>query len=518
MSILSLQRRLHERGRIRIGYKVPTAKGGERPAKLDRFRFTSSDRPALDQAALLWGGTVVDWTSPAGPQFELISEVTDIPVVVPPSDFGFSQFMESWTGGGCQRRCDSTTELLSGEGCLCAAQDKVICKPTSRLSVMLPDLAGMGLWRLETHGWNAAAELAGTMELIQRALGGGRILPARLRLQQRMSIVADPRTGDPQTVNFVVPVLDIDVRLDELTAGTGAPKAIDYVTGEIGPGPEPRFTPVPVAELPEAPTESIAAQVAGVQNPPPRSPRANAQQPIPATGLAPRTAEEARMSAEGGGGEASGSAAPSSADTGEGDPNDWVPAMVARINKIADPKMRAGAMRGFKAAFGDPPVVGPDQAQDAVAVIAFYEAPPGPDDGGGGGAAPATPEDLDPGRPFDDEPSDTPTETPVEQHARLQRGLMAQATKTFPLEKEAGFPPKLQRTRQTAKRHAVTYVALNGQQRSANDMTVDQLLRVTAWLRDVQEGRLQVVEADDGWAVRLGDREILVTADQLAAA
>lgn len=286
MSILTVQRRLHERGRIRIGQKVTTKNGKQAPSKLDRFRFTSADKPGLEHAARLWGGQVAEWDSPNGKQWEVISETTDIPVVVPPADFGFSQFMEFWSKGGCQRRCDTATEMISGGSCLCVAEDEQVCKPTTRLSVILPDLPGLGLWRLETHGWNAAAELAGTVELLS-GFGAGRLIPARLRLQQRSSIT------DGKTNRFAVPVLDLDVRLDELTASpTSVQQLVDPTTGEIGTG-APRFTPVPVAELAAGPDKSIRDQVDQVQEAKVRPARANGAQPIPSTGVRPRTAAQA---------------------------------------------------------------------------------------------------------------------------------------------------------------------------------------------------------------------------------
>lgn len=286
MTILNLQRRLHERGRIRTGKKVATSGGSQRPEKLAHFRFTSADRHALDQAAALWGGEVTAWDAPAGKQWEVFSECDDIPVVVPPADFGFSQFMELWSGGGCQRRCDGDTEQITGGACLCTAEDQQVCKPTTRLSVILPDIPGLGLWRLESHGWNAAAELAGTLDLIMPAGGAGRLLPARLRLQQRSAIV------DGKTSRFAVPVLDIDMRMGELAT---AARTIDFVTGEIAPGPS--FTPVPVAELDAGPQPSIRDQVDAVAAPPERPARANGATPIPSTGVKPRTAAQANAGA-----------------------------------------------------------------------------------------------------------------------------------------------------------------------------------------------------------------------------
>jgi hypothetical protein len=54
---------------------------------------------------------------------------------------------------------------------------------------------------------------------------------------------------------------------------------------------------VPVDELPAGPQPSVAEQVSAVNDPAPRKARANAQAPIPSTGLKPRTAAQAAQGA-----------------------------------------------------------------------------------------------------------------------------------------------------------------------------------------------------------------------------
>ena len=53
MSVLDVQRRSQQIGRIRIGQKVKTAKGGMRPAKLDTFRFTTASKTTAEAVAAL---------------------------------------------------------------------------------------------------------------------------------------------------------------------------------------------------------------------------------------------------------------------------------------------------------------------------------------------------------------------------------------------------------------------------------------------------------------------------------
>ena len=184
MPIIDIQRRVHEAGRIRTGQQVPAGKD-TRPAKLETFRLTSSNKALIEQAAALYGGNVNPWQAPAGPQWEVITGTSVLPVRVPPSDLALTQWYELWGASGCQRRCDTDTDTISDGPCLCDP-DKRECKPHTRLSVMLDDLP-VGLWRLETQSWNALHELQGVVYIIEMAARRGEAIPATLSLDQRVT-------------------------------------------------------------------------------------------------------------------------------------------------------------------------------------------------------------------------------------------------------------------------------------------------------------------------------------------
>jgi len=272
MPILDLQRRLAEVGRIRLGEQVTTRSGKKAPAKLTRFRFTSPSAELIDQAANLYGGTPNDWSAPSGPQREVVTEATSIPVLIPPGDMAFSQWYEMWSGGGCQKRCDGRFDIQRDRTCDCDP-DARECKPTTRVSMVLPEMAGVGLWRVETHGFYAATELGATVELLQ-SLAPGRLVPGRLRL--------DPRTvkrtvdGKPQTRNYVVPVLDIEGTMAQIGRGE-VPVAIEAPA-------RPSLTPVPAAAIPETTGLSVAEQLTVTKETPRRK---NAAAVLPPTGLEP---------------------------------------------------------------------------------------------------------------------------------------------------------------------------------------------------------------------------------------
>lgn len=234
MAILDLQHRQRELGRIRMGEKG--AKG--QPVKLEAFRLTSAAKHLLDEAAGLWGGEVREWAdAPTPGQFELYTKTDVLPIVIPPGREPVSSWYEQWNAGGCTHRCDGGRNFIDDTPCSCDPDDRD-CKATTRLNVMLPDLPDIGVWRLETHGINAAMELPGTVSVILMASDAGRFLEGKLRIEHRTS----KKPGQP-TRNFVVPVIDLDITSRQLMSGehksieSGAPLAAAGALEAGSPGP-----------------------------------------------------------------------------------------------------------------------------------------------------------------------------------------------------------------------------------------------------------------------------------------
>lgn len=279
MPIIDRQRRLHETGRIRIGAQVQGQRQDgstyTRPDKLETFRLTSPNEEAMKLAAKAYGGDLHEWPdAPVGKQWELLTESRQLRILLPPEALSFSQWYEHWSGGGCLRRCDGETNTIIDGPCLCDPDgpEGRLCKPHTRLSVMLTDLPGAGLWRLDTQGNNAAAELGGAFELAQliQQASGRALLPGTLRLDQRQSKRPDPRNADKTIVHkFAVPVVDFDLDLQALVGGT--PQGL-----------------TPVAALPAGAPRTLADELDAANADVERSTRSNAALPVRPTGLAPR--------------------------------------------------------------------------------------------------------------------------------------------------------------------------------------------------------------------------------------
>lgn len=237
LPVSQLDRRLPTAGRIRIGVRQ-----GKAMTVIDTFRFTSQDRTALDQIAALYGGTVKPWSDPkAAPgQFEVITDANVIPIALPPDPLGGTPMYELWGGGGRARNCDGETcEMLvaAGDGidlqqcpCICWAKNVRECQLITRLSVLLPEVRFIGVWRIDTKSENAAAEMPGMVELIQSLQAKG-LTRGLLRIESRRQVVAG------KTRQFKVPVLGIDETVEALAAGHAR-------LGAIGAG-----SSAPIAEL-----------------------------------------------------------------------------------------------------------------------------------------------------------------------------------------------------------------------------------------------------------------------------
>ncbi|MFG1846707.1 recombination directionality factor [Micromonospora carbonacea] len=216
MPIKTLQRRLTQVGVIRLGEQRVSQRGKNYPAKLETLRFTSPSQTLIEAVASLYGGAVKPWQHNTGPQFEVVTQAKNIPVLVPPQQIDPNY--ELWGNGFRSRMCDGETERIRQQACLCAAaraagrelKPAEACKPTTRMSLMLADVPSLGTWKLESHGWNAAAELPMLAESIAAA---AQPIPARLELQLREKKLFHPNRPQNEQIEsrtFMVPVLHFE--------------------------------------------------------------------------------------------------------------------------------------------------------------------------------------------------------------------------------------------------------------------------------------------------------------------
>jgi hypothetical protein len=93
--------------------------------------------------------------------------------------------------------------------------------------VILPEVPGLGVWRLESHGYYAARELGGQLALVDRVVQTGGVVIASLRLTFR----EDRRPGQP-IKRYSVPALDVSQTFAQLAANAGItqPPAVDGAT------------------------------------------------------------------------------------------------------------------------------------------------------------------------------------------------------------------------------------------------------------------------------------------------
>ncbi|MFI8853633.1 hypothetical protein ACIGW3_26055 [Streptomyces sp. NPDC053499] len=214
---MTMKRQAAELGRIRTGYSRPNPDSEKRPipVKSKTFVLSSHSRDYVAAAAELYGGRVEEWTpqNQSVAQYRVITEASELRAILPQGD-PLSQSYEMWSGGGCARRCDGETEQLTRRPCLCLAQygddwhlrsAREVCRPTSRINVMLPDLPDLGVWRLESKSYYAADAMAGGIDTVLAATEGRSMMPVRMWIEQRTR-VANGKTKQFPVV-MVVPSL-----------------------------------------------------------------------------------------------------------------------------------------------------------------------------------------------------------------------------------------------------------------------------------------------------------------------
>lgn len=266
--ISDLSNRLPQAGRIRLGRKVVARNGKQAPGKLRTFRFTSSDAASLDRVADLYGGEPRRWEDKSSPdKFELLTEASEVQVALPPDPLGGTPIFELWEGGGCKRRCDGDLCVVPRGGgrdgedplevpCICDREGLLACRVTTRLSVILPNVRFLGTWRVDSKGRNAAEELPGMVAGVQALQAQGGIVPAVLRLEERIT------WNEGRKQEYVVPVIGVDATPVEMAAGAvrlgsgdngvvGALGPAEVVIGERGSIPLPE---TPDLVLPADPT------------------------------------------------------------------------------------------------------------------------------------------------------------------------------------------------------------------------------------------------------------------------
>jgi len=224
--IADLGRRLPQGGRIRTGVKGPNGY----PERLKTFRFTSADEKAIHQIRDLYGGQVTEWDSKAGDRFQVISGASEISIALPPDPLSGTPIYEQCSGGGIERRCDGAACEITEAGpdggervsvpCLCDRQRVLLCKPKTRLSVILPDIRFNGVWRYESGSWDVAREMPGFVDMIG-ALQARGITTAKLRLEERIRKSRD-KNGKPKTFRFMIPVLALDATPEQIASGGAA--------------------------------------------------------------------------------------------------------------------------------------------------------------------------------------------------------------------------------------------------------------------------------------------------------
>jgi hypothetical protein len=261
-------------GQLRIGTSRAGKNGGKTPVKLDTWRITSKSRVAIVAAAAKFGGEARPWDSDRGPQWEVVTPLSELPV-----EFGggatVDQWMTHYDRGVLVRRCtgaDDAIDEISGRPCECnATTGRELCKPETKLRVRFLDLPGIGWWRFTSHGIFVAAGFPAKAEFLVKAEAHlnavaaargdfeAKYVPARLVLGEMKLPPKEP--GGPGR-RFPVVDIDIDVSVAQVLAGEGVGTLREIVAARrpltLESGGRPALPAAPQAPPPAARAEAVA--------------------------------------------------------------------------------------------------------------------------------------------------------------------------------------------------------------------------------------------------------------------
>ena len=134
-----------------------------------------------------------------------------------PEDF-MPQYLASYRGGGGRSELwckgnGETARRMDGQGgyvdidCLyqdCPMFQQKKCKPLTRLLFLLPDVAGIGIWELDTTSYYSAQNLGSSVHLYRQMMGGRiSMIPMTLRVV--------PQSVNPEGTMKTVYVLDLQL-------------------------------------------------------------------------------------------------------------------------------------------------------------------------------------------------------------------------------------------------------------------------------------------------------------------
>ena len=134
-----------------------------------------------------------------------------------PEDF-MPQYLASYHGGGGRSELwckgnGETARRMDGQGgyveidCLyqdCPIFQQKKCKPLTRLLFLLPDVAGIGIWELDTTSYYSAQNLGSSVHLYRQMMGGRiSMIPMTLRII--------PQSVNPEGTIKTVYVLDLQL-------------------------------------------------------------------------------------------------------------------------------------------------------------------------------------------------------------------------------------------------------------------------------------------------------------------
>lgn len=250
---LTDRRHFTRAGRIRIGEKLPTARGGTRPARLDYFKFIPDDPTEAARFAALYGDR------PARLRVCFLSDELEHTFPQAYRCYGGDTLLCKGDGATARRTLPKADpEIVKCPGpwaCTFAlergADDRPGCKAVGSLFVALPEMGHLRVYQLDTGSRESVIRLNTGLDLLRRLAGGLALIPVDLVLAPAQTRTADGRPVEFHALDLVIPSKParLTVAGDLSTTGTATAPPL---RGVVEIDPEALDTLDPAGDAPGA--------------------------------------------------------------------------------------------------------------------------------------------------------------------------------------------------------------------------------------------------------------------------
>ncbi|MFA5180432.1 MAG: hypothetical protein WC405_03870 [Syntrophales bacterium] len=196
---LSDKRRLPRLGKIRLGVKAVSAKGGkEYPREVNYFVVP----PEVEK---VYGDKPTE--------LDVMFPLNDIESVFPQSYkwYGGSRGLKCIGNGECAMRLDEKTQSMRERPCPCELLEQGVCQRRAHLMVMLPKVSMGGIYQFDMGSYHSIIDINSGLDFVQALVGRFAMVPLKLRRVPR-----ETNANGKKTIHYPLQIVLTDADVESV--------------------------------------------------------------------------------------------------------------------------------------------------------------------------------------------------------------------------------------------------------------------------------------------------------------